>query len=138
VIERGKIASIEGDKTVVELERTTLCGSCRACESSDKGKMMVTVATVAGVSEGDAVDLVTPGSRLGAALMVFGLPIAAVVLGAVLGNYLTKTYWPNTYYRNLASILLALAFVLLTYVGTYLHERKRGVRKEQPYIRRAE
>jgi positive regulator of sigma E activity len=138
MIEHGRVAKIEGDRTVVEMERTTLCGSCRACASSDGGKMSVTVATVPGVSEGESVEVVMPGSRLGAMLRVFGLPIAAVVLGAVCGNYLTKTYWPDTHYRNLASILMALAFVVLTYIGTYLHERKRRSRGEQPYIRGAE
>ena len=135
VIEHGRVVKIEEGETVVEMERTTLCGSCRACASSGGGKMSVTVATVPGVSEGQSVEVVVPGSRMGAMFTVFGLPLAAVVLGAVFGNYLTKTYWPDTHYRNLASILLALVFVVLTYIGTTLHERKRGSRGERPYIR---
>jgi positive regulator of sigma E activity len=138
VVERAKVVKIQGAETVVEMERSALCGSCRTCESSDGGKMSMTVATVPGISEGDPVELVMPGSRLGAMLAVFGLPIAAVVLGAVLGNCLTKTYWPDTHYRNLASILLALVFVLLSYTGTYAYERRRKDRGERPYIRQAQ
>jgi len=138
MIERGKVVKIEGERTVVEMEPTSQCGACRACVLGEGGKMSVDVPTVPGVSVGDQVEVDIPVSRLRAIVTVFVLPLAAVLLGAVLGNYLTTIYMVDTHHPNLLAILFALVLVVLTYLGIYIHERTWGSRRSRPFIRQVE
>ena len=136
MIEHATVVEIKGDRAVVELERTAQCGHCRACLSTGGGKMRIELDTAPGISVGDRVEIEVAISRLKAVFTIFVLPLVAVLLGAVLGNYLTGVYFPDARHPNLLAILLALALVLLTYLGVYLYERKGRSQGSQPTIRR--
>jgi len=138
MMEHGTIVEIRGSRPVLEMERSAHCGRCRACLYVGSGKMRVEVHSVPGTAVGDHVTIQVPLSRLRAILTGFVLPLAAVLLGAALGNQLTGAYFPQTRYPNLLAIVLAMVLVVLTYLGVYLYERSsRSRRSNRPYIRTA-
>ena len=136
MIEHGVVVETSADRTIVELKRSAECGHCRACIRADGGKMRIELDAVPDVSVGDAVEVEVPVSRLKAILTVIVLPLAAVLLGALLGSRLTKLFFAETRFPNLAAIVVALVFVVATYVGLAIYERRRAGRQPRPTIRR--
>ena len=136
--EHGTVVEIKGDRTVVQMDQGPQCGSCRACIPVGSARMHLEVDTVPGISVGSRVEVEIPVSRMRAIVTVFVLPLAAVLLGAILGKFLTGIYMPDTQYPNLLSIVLALAFVLLAYLGIYIHERAAASRRPRLVIRKSD
>jgi positive regulator of sigma E activity len=128
MIERGKVIEVKDGTAVVEMPRTTRCGRCCACAAGQGGRMRLEADASSEVRLGDEVDVEIPTSMLGAIVKVFVLPLAAVLAGAILGNYLAVNYYPDARYRNLLPIGLALAFVLAAYGVIALVERRAARR----------
>ena len=137
MIADGTIVGIDGDRTVVELAQTAHCGRCSAFLCVTCQQPRIEVSTVPGPSVGDRVKIEVPISRFTAILAVFGLPLIAVLVGALFGNFLTERWFPDTPYPNLFPIVLAVALVVLTFAGVYVYERKSSDRKKQPFILRS-
>lgn len=131
------IVEIDGDRTVVELEQTAHCGRCSAFLCVGCPQTRIEVSTVPGKSVGDRVKVEVPISRFGAILAVFVLPLIAVLIGAVLGNFLTQRWFPDTAYPNLFPIALAVLLVVLTFIGVQVYERRSGKGKRRPFILRS-
>ena len=98
--------------------------------------MRIELDAVPDVAVGDAVEVEVPVSRVKAILTIIVLPLAAVLLGALLGSRLTKVFLPASRFPNLAAIVLALVFVVATYVGLAIHERRTAGRRPRPTIRK--
>jgi len=98
--------------------------------------MRIELDAVGDITVGDTVEIEVPLSRLRAIVTVIVLPLAAVLLGALLGNRLTKLFLPETRFPNLAAIVLAFAFVVVTYVGLAVYERRSAGRRPRPTIRK--
>ncbi len=137
MIADGTIVKIDGDRTVVELEQTAHCGRCSAFMCVGCPQTRIEVPAVPGISVGDRVKLEVPISRFKAILAVFVLPLIAVLIGAVSGNFLTERWFPDTAYPNLFPIVLAVVLVVLTFVGVHVYERRSDKRKKQPFILRS-
>jgi positive regulator of sigma E activity len=132
MIEQGTIVEIRGDRTTVEMGHSAGCGRCNACFSAGGGKMHVETDTFIGSAVGDRVEIEIPFTRFGAIMSIFVLPLAAMLLGAFLGNYLTEVHG----YPGFLAIVLALVLVALTYLGVYIYERRSGRSRPQPRILR--
>lgn len=99
---QGTIVAINRDaggaRAVVEVEARAVCARCAAGRGCGAGilsgrsgyrRLDVTVREDAGLSEGDVVSIeLAPGSVLRAALIVYGMPLAGAIAGAMLA-YLT-------------------------------------------------
>lgn len=136
MIEQGTVVEVRGGRLVVEMERTARCGSCRACTLLGEGKMRIRVDAPEGISLGDRVEVEIPTTRMKAIVAVFVLPLAAALLGAILGSYLAEVLMPNTGRGNLLAIVLAVVFLAAAYVRLYVYERTSGGRRGQPTVRR--
>ncbi|NWG86745.1 MAG: SoxR reducing system RseC family protein [Hydrogenophilaceae bacterium] len=99
----ARVVRIEGDTAWVEVEAPTSCGACggRGCGSTTVfGQLFharpvaypVTNAIAAGVGE-TVVVAVDEGMLLRSALRAYGLPLALLLLGAVLGMTLGGELW---------------------------------------------
>jgi positive regulator of sigma E activity len=131
MIEHGKVVEIRGGRAVVELGEHMACERCGMCASAGDRKMRVELPTVPGIEPGQTVEVEVPVSRIGATLKVFGIPLLAVFVGTVLGNWLTKVFFANSSYPNLLGILIALGLVLLSFLGLYLYNRKVARRPDR-------
>ena len=96
----GKIVSIGQGKATVEVERTAACPRCAAGKgcgagllsgSRDPAVLEVSLSPQLNVGEGDEVRLtLEPSHLLRASLLVYGLPLAGIVLMLVAGWLLMK------------------------------------------------
>ncbi|MDX1754475.1 MAG: SoxR reducing system RseC family protein [Marinobacter sp.] len=97
ITETGKVVAQEGDKVWVQTIRQSACQSCsarqgcgqRVLASVSGGKAnQVLVANHLGARVGDEVTVaIAESALLGASLLIYALPLALFVLGAMLGHW---------------------------------------------------
>ncbi len=86
----GIVEKVEGKRAIVMVDKTN-CGKCQACGMLANNKLErveYDVPNRLGASPGDHVTLrIASGKIFHAYLIVFGLPVVAMVLGYLLGAY---------------------------------------------------
>ena len=89
--EIGVVRSVAGGLATVEFERSSACGKCGACGllSGASNRMVTTAAAPPGVQVGDQVRMVMSDSFFYlSTVLLYGVPLAALVLGVALGSLL--------------------------------------------------
>lgn len=119
--ERGQVIAIEQGAVRVRVNRQSACGSCQVRAACGQGLMQVMQSehchevralTDLSLQEGDYVVLgVSEDLLLRSALMVYLLPLLALIVGAVLGQQLGLT-------EGWSILLASLAFAAS---GVYLY-----------------
>lgn len=99
ITETGKVVAVSGDRVWVQTIRTSACESCsarngcgqRALAGVSGGRAnQVLVANSLNARVGDEVTVaIEESALLGASLLVYALPLALMVLGAVSGHQLS-------------------------------------------------
>ncbi len=94
--ERGVVISVEGNRAKVQVTRSAMCahcesqGTCNALGSSPKA--VVSAVNQVGAGQGDLVEVSMKESRvLKAAALVYLVPVAGLVLGAMVGDSLAAS-----------------------------------------------
>ena len=83
----------EGDRLVAEIVRTDACGQCHACEFGRKEKLHYPLPA-GEYAEGDVIQLeVSDRAVSRASLLAYGLPLACLVAGLLLGWQLFNEEW---------------------------------------------
>jgi len=92
VTEQGVIEDVSGQKTLVRIKKSSACATCESrgsCEVVSGKSMVVEVANDLGAGQGDHVELSVPsGSFLKLSLLVYILPVVALMAGAFAGGSL--------------------------------------------------
>ncbi len=92
VRERGVIESIAGEKAMVRIEKSSACSACESkdcCDAASGKGMTIEVANELMVSEGDVVEIsISSRSFLKLTLLVYFMPVVALIAGACLGDEL--------------------------------------------------
>lgn len=122
--ESGTIMEIKDRTMVVEFERSSMCEKCGACERAQQA-MLMEVERIGDARLGDRVQVELPERTvLRAALTAYGIPLAALLAGLLVGNLLPSLAgWPGNpdlYAVALGALLAGGAFLVL-----HLTERKR-------------
>ncbi len=90
VVEVARIMEVDGASAKVRMEENSACESCGAhqiCHPAMGLKPMLEIDNSIGAKVGDIVELeMSSSSRVTASLVVFGLPIVGLFIGAVVGN----------------------------------------------------
>jgi len=91
--EQGRVIGLHGKKMTVELPRSAACSKCGVCmQREDQTKMILELENPGQVRIGDHIDLeLQPKQILQAAAFAYGLPILGILLGALLGSYLSPS-----------------------------------------------
>ena len=109
---------VEGGRAVVRVDRTA-CGKCRACgmlSDNRREEVEFEVLNRLGAAPGDLVTLrIAAGRVFRAYLWVFGLPVAAMVLGYLLGAWATSPLLGAG--AEGAGVAAALAAGVLSFLG---------------------
>jgi sigma-E factor negative regulatory protein RseC len=88
--EEGIVESISQGKAVVRIQKGGQCASCSSregCGVSGGGDMQIDVANELGAKVGDRVEISLPTySLMKLSLLVYFLPVLALILGAYLGR----------------------------------------------------
>ena len=121
--EEGVVIEANGKTANVRIDRTTACAHCKA-GCMEKGGVMVTEAeNIIGAQAGDTVHLeFNSRAALTAVLLVFGLPLLALLLGTVLAAVIfTKVGYPDR--RHLLSISVGAILFFATFIPIKLYDR---------------
>ena len=92
VREKGVIDRITGKRAMVRIRKSSACSACESKDSCDvtSGKgMTIEVVNELMASEGDLVEIsISSGSFLKLTVLVYFVPVAALIVGAYLGDEL--------------------------------------------------
>lgn len=81
--ETGTVVEVSGGRARIEFSRTSACGSCKACHSSEDGKTVFMEVNSGGKMEkGDRVSLVLESRAvMKAAAILYLIPLAGLIAG---------------------------------------------------------
>ncbi len=130
--EIGTVASIEGKKAKVIIERSAMCGDCGACQvGKDKLTMETTVLNTAKANEGDRVEVeMTFKNVMKASMIAYGIPLACFIIGAVLASLLT-----GEVENPIPSFISGLALMVISFIVIKVLDKKGAFNKTyQPQI----
>ena len=93
MVQTGLIKKLHGDIADVEIHRSTACGdNCASCGLCNGRTTIVKAANAAGAAEGDTVLIDMADKKvLGAAFLVYIVPLVLLVAGYFIGSALFKT-----------------------------------------------
>ena len=133
--EHARVVAVRAGKATVELAPEERCGACGLC-SAFGGRMRIDLDAVDGLERGQTVIVAVPDSpSLRSILLLFGLPLAALVGGAALGQYRP---FPGLG-PDASSVVLALGLLLAAFLVAVAVDRKTGARgNARPAILRIE
>ena len=135
--EQGTIKKIKRDKAVIRIQQTSACASCKSrgsCNVSNR-EMLVEVINNLHAKEGDLVELSVPeGAVLKLSLLVYFMPILALIIGAFAGAAVAGSLRVDS---TLASILGGVLCMGIAFYGLRRFEQaKRSGDKYYPRMTR--
>ena len=105
----GKVIELNGKKAIVRFQRSDACGHCNACFHLGSNEADIDIENSLNAKAGDVVGIELHGkSVFKASLIVYGVPLIALLIGAFIGSA------AGDIYAALAGLLFAAgAFFLL-------------------------
>lgn len=83
----GKVIELKGKKAVVRFLRSDACGHCNACFRLGSNEADIDIDNVLGAKIGDVVGIeMHAKSVLKASLLLYGVPLVGLLVGAYLGS----------------------------------------------------
>ncbi len=127
IIEYGVVERIEGEIAHVRVSRPDACNHCAAkgaCETfGGKRDHLARTWNRCDAENGDRVKIRLPASGLLlSAFLVYFLPAAAMLAGAIVGHELL---FKGTLSRDLSAIIGGLTLFALTLLGVFIHSYHR-------------
>ncbi len=85
-LERGRVLRVRPGEVDLRMVPGDECVECGACAKADEGMLLEAVPAPPGLSPGDLVEVsISPGARSRARVLVFVVPVAALLLGYMAG-----------------------------------------------------
>ncbi|MBR6007113.1 MAG: SoxR reducing system RseC family protein [Clostridia bacterium] len=89
----GTVAALNGDTATVVFKRSKACGDCHACVSFGSDSAQTEIANTLGAQVGDRVAIeLHSGSVIKASLILYGIPLIALLAGALLGSLISDLF----------------------------------------------
>jgi sigma-E factor negative regulatory protein RseC len=123
IVETGRVIKAADGKAMVEIARSDACATCHADCALKSGQrtMFVEVNDPIGVHENQYAQLsMQSASALRAAFVVYVIPVMALVVGVLLGEYLGATFG----IRNGLEILFGFGFLGLSLIWVKLYNNR--------------
>ena len=131
VTEEGVIERVFQQKAVVRIRKSSSCANCKSrdgCEVLSGKEILIEVANSLQAKIGDHVEIsVSTDSLLKLSLLVYFVPIIALVIGASAGNLLAESFGVGS---TLASIvgggfLMGVTFLILRKIDRAAQDKGR-------------
>ncbi|HSW64905.1 MAG TPA: SoxR reducing system RseC family protein [Dissulfurispiraceae bacterium] len=135
--ETGIVKDIRGDKAIVLVQKQSACGSCAAGGSCTAGENSVELEAInqADAEIGDHVKIAfTAYTYLKGALIFYGIPAAALVVGAVVGKDYLSRLFPGADPDSLSGIAGVTLFVLSFIVVRLVMKQFEKKRQTTPVV----
>jgi positive regulator of sigma E activity len=132
--EQGVIKDIKGNTAIVEIQKKSPdeCSTCGICAHAGDTTRIMRVNCVPGLAVGQKVTLeVTGPSAYKGMLLLFVAPVAAFIIGGIIGQNVTFVF-PSA--ENLRIGLFGLAFIALCMFCVHLYDRHLRAKKFTPKI----
>jgi len=126
--ETGVVKSVEGPFAKVAVAKKSVCAQCTAgtCHLTEEGAELEALNT-AGAKAGQRVRVVLkPYTFLKGSIIVYGLPAAALVLGAVMGKEVFSRY-----IRGISSDAVSAIFAFGAFALSFLAVKLWSMRAEK-------
>lgn len=125
ISEQGIIEKITKNIAVVRVKKSSACKHCSekdSCSISERD-MVVEVKNTLNAKEGDHIELSVPeGAFLKLSLLVYILPIIALMAGAFLGDYLSSIWGTSP---SGTAVISSVLFLCLSFLGLKIFEIKK-------------
>jgi len=114
------VLAVEDGKATVELSQSEDCKSCGLCVSAAGRKMSLVVDAVDGLEPGQTVIVaIDRSTSLVSVFFLFGLPLAGLIIGAVIGHFLP---FPGMS-RDASAVLLGIALFAAAFLVAFIYDR---------------
>ena len=138
ITEKGIIQKIIHDKALVRIQKSSACASCEsrgACRSLSDKEMLIEVANDLQANVGDQVEISVPaGSLLKLSVLVYLLPVGALIFGAYAGGI-----WAQSFRAESTSVAIFCGFLAMGacfYILKRLDRAAQAKCEYQPQMRR--
>ncbi len=89
----GKVIGLKGKTAMVRFQKSDACGHCNACFKLGGNQADIEIENSLGAREGDSVVIELHGKTVvKASVIVYGVPLVALVAGIALGSVLGDLY----------------------------------------------
>jgi len=118
ISEQGIVEEIRKNTAIIKVVRSSSCKHCAekdSCSVAERN-MLIEVKNSLNAKEGDMIEVSVPeGTFVKLSLMVYIFPVAALMAGAFLGNFLSMLFNtdPSATAAITAAIFLAASFLCL-------------------------
>jgi len=127
--EPAEVIAVEHGTATVEMRPSPGCGSCGRCSAEHGGKMKLTLDAIEGVEVGQTVVVaVDRAFSVMGALMLFGLPLAGLIGGVLLGQAWS---FPGLS-ADASSAVFGVFFTADAFIMALIFERKVAAKRIQP------
>lgn len=128
IVERGRVLAVDQDSIWVRVARRSACGSCASsgeCGNGVMGRLLGSRATDIRVrrepgqqvNDGDSVDIgIADDAVLSASLIAYGIPLIALLAGAIIGAGLDNP-GSDSYSMLLGAVGMVAGWMLARTVG---------------------
>jgi len=131
--ERGIVTELktQNSTVIVRVERKTACAHCGKCPGSTDGvNNFFEVKNLCNAKINDWVVIDMENNQAATAtLIMYGIPLAAFLLGTLLSYY---TFFANVSYRDGGSFAVGIILIIATYLIIHLNEKRRRFVKFMP------
>ncbi|MFZ5351389.1 MAG: SoxR reducing system RseC family protein [Bacillota bacterium] len=137
MIEYGRVVAIHEGKADIIVNRHSACGDCGACHvGKNQMEMRLTADNNIGAEVGDQVEInLETVDFLSAVLIMYGLPLIALMLGIFTGYYtLLATGFSQTAAQGSGALLGLVLMAVCFYIIKLKESAIKGMKKYRPVI----
>ena len=124
ISEQGIVEKINRNTAYVKVIKSSSCKHCSekdSCSVSNRN-MIIEVKNSLNAKEGDQVEVSVPeGTFVKLSLMVYIFPIAALMIGALLGSFISARLKTDP---SVTSVIMGALFLALSFLGLKGFEKK--------------
>jgi len=134
-LERGTVTARSGDRVEITMGLSAKCEGCKLCDRDGGGELVMhDVLDRLGAKVGDLVEVELPaGVKRSAAVALYIIPVAALLLGYLAGDLLGMAVELN---RDATGAVGAITAALLAFAGLRRSERALSRRDTtSPHVR---
>lgn len=130
--EKGLVVNTKDHLAVIRMTRTEACGQCHACLAGmKKEEMIIEADNECNAKVGDWVIMeLRNNSFIKAVMIMYGIPMLALMIGIVLGYYVLYPYLPMD--REVLSFAVGILFTLLAFLWIRSKESTWDKKKIRP------
>ncbi len=130
--ETGVVTKTEGITAKILVQKKSSCENCgvaSACKSSDNG-MEIEALNPVQAKVGQTVKVsIKPQTYLKGTMLVYGIPLVALIAGAILGKNIGEIYFKGVNSDSIAA-LLGFAALIITFLVIYAWSKKAETKTE--------